>query len=71
MLLIIIHPVRLGEKETSSASKLEDYSAKNKKTLPPNFAEDLLDLELEMERENVNIESVKKLIELYTVKYLS
>lgn len=59
--------VRLGENTNSSA--LEDYSSRKKKELPPNFAEDVLDLELEMERPKVDIMSVKKLIELYTVLY--
>lgn len=36
-------------------------------SLPPNFADDLLDLELEVEQPNVSIEVITRLIELYGV----
>ena len=38
-----------------------------KKTLPPNFAERVLNLELDMEQATVEIEKVNGLIELYAV----
>ena len=37
------------------------------KQLPKNFAEDLLNLEMEIESQNVDIEIVTRLLQLYAV----
>lgn len=37
------------------------------KKLPPNFAEQVLNLELDMEQDKIKIESINELIELYAV----
>lgn len=39
-----------------------------KKGLPENFADDLMELEMDIERDNVEIETVNKLTELYLVR---
>lgn len=50
-------------------SKPEANAQKEAKKLPENFAEQVLDCELEIEKEEVKIEVVKKLIDLYQVDY--
>ena len=49
--------------------KTLDDSYLRKKKLPENFAEDLLNLELDIEQEDVEIKTVMKLLELYAVKF--
>jgi len=39
------------------------------KCLPAGFAEELLNLEMEMEQDAVDLSNVKKLLELYAVNY--
>lgn len=39
-----------------------------KNNLPKNFAEELLFLELELEKDIIDIKALNKLLELYTVK---
>lgn len=43
------------------------FYAEEKVVLPPNFAEDLLNLELDVEQPNVSIEIITRLLELYRV----
>lgn len=57
--------MRLTDKDKEK--KPEETPQKEAKRLPDNFAEQVLDCELEIEKENVNIEIVKKLINLYQV----
>ena len=51
----------------SEPKTLESFSKKNQKTLPFNFADDILDNEMELEKEIVDLAAVQKLTELYTV----
>lgn len=48
--------------------KVEKVDQKETIKLPSDFAEQVLDCELEIEKDEVNIEVVKRLIDLYQVK---
>ncbi len=50
-------------KKTAPISKLSIKA----KGLPPNFAEHVLDIEMEIERGNFNIETINSLLFLYSV----
>ena len=39
------------------------------KSLPKDFAEKILDLEIELDKENINIATLRKLLELYAVSF--
>lgn len=39
------------------------------KCLPKDFAEKILDLEIELDKENINIAALRKLLELYAVSF--
>ena len=45
----------------------DDMAHFKAKKLPDNFAEELLNLELDVEQDNFNINSINKLISLYAV----
>ena len=55
-------------RDRTAETKAEEPPKSEAKRLPDNFAEQVLDCELEIEKENVNIEVVQKLINLYQVK---
>lgn len=57
-----------SRRDASLDSMKEQFVSSTKaKNLPPRFAEQLLFLEMEMEQEVVDLNSVKKLLELYAV----
>lgn len=69
-----IHSKRAKKPSNKNTSLTEQIpSAKSekffeKKSLPKDFAEKILDLEVEMDKENINISSLRRLLELYAVK---
>jgi hypothetical protein len=66
--LIVPSNKKSQRKKIISNEKKEEHQAKiEKKRLPNNFAEDVLILEIEMERKNVQIQKLNKLLELYAV----
>ena len=65
-----IHGTKKPNTSTRKASYNEPLKSErycDKKSLPKDFAENLLDLEIEMDKENININALRKLLELYAV----
>jgi len=52
--------------KTTVPSSCESHEIKNK--LPKNFADELLFCELELEKDEIDLKFLNKLLELYTVK---
>lgn len=58
----------LIDQKPDPVEKKVDLSFKQRK-LPPNFAEDLLNLEIELEENKYTILNITKLLELYSVRF--
>lgn len=54
-------------KDQQRANKTQEDFYLTKRKLPPNFADDLLNLEIELEQGKYTIGNINRLIELYSV----